>query len=56
MMKTVFPRIVGMPGILNSLLGVFAFSCLLAAKAGAQSIEDITLNVYEPLRLLRRLD
>ena len=34
-------------GMLKSLLGVFAFSCLPVAKAGAQSIEDITLNVYK---------
>ena len=45
MMTTVFPRMVGLPGMLKSLLGMFAFSCLLVAKAGAQSIEDITLNV-----------
>ena len=47
MMTTVFPRMVGLPGMLKSLLGVFAFSCLLVAKADAQSIEDITLDVYK---------
>ena len=47
MMTNVFPKMVGLPGMLKSLLGVFAFSCLPVAKAGAQSIEDITLNVYK---------
>ncbi len=47
MMTNVFPKMVGLPGMLKSLLGVFAFSCLPVAKAGAQSIEDITLE-YQP--------
>ena len=50
MMTNVFPKMVGLPGMLKSLLGVFAFSCLPVAKAGAQSIEDITPVSYTHLR------
>ena len=47
MMKTVFSTVIGLPRMLNSFIGVFVFPCLLVTDASAQSIEDITLNVYK---------